>query len=95
MYCLSHNRTLIIVVVQYFNDCGNLTLKNGFVTTFSNITSPIAKAIIVCNKGFTLTGNHLRYCYTNGGNWTGSESTCGKFLRELSAAHFFLYTVCK
>jgi len=41
-----------------------LTLKNGIINAVANFSSPITKAV--------------RYCHTNGTNWTGKESACGK-----------------
>jgi len=55
-----------------------LTLSNGIINAVANYSSPITKAIYICNDKFTLIGDNVRYCQTNGTNWTGKDSTCGK-----------------
>ena len=64
--------------VKNVNDCGDLELQNGIVNVISNISIPITKAILLCDNGYVLVGDHTRYCNMDGGTWTGSDGTCSK-----------------
>ena len=47
---------------------------NGEVTLNTTLNS---QAYYSCNDGYCLNGNQSRTCQC-GGNWTGTEPTCGK-----------------
>ena len=49
---------------------------NGEVTDNTTLNS---QAHYTCNDGYCLNGNRYRTCQC-GGNWTGTEPTCGKQL---------------
>ena len=67
-----------ITAAKILYDCGDMRLNHGFVNLISNITTPILKVTLICNEGYVLVGDYIRYCY-NDSKWSGKESTCGKW----------------
>ena len=61
--------------IVFFSVCiPPLPLANGTVVVSIN------KSIVTysCEPGFTLDGNNVRVCQSDGSGWDGSVPTCGK-----------------
>ena len=84
----------LIIIAKTLYDCGNLSLNNGFANIVSNSTTPISKAILICNEGFVLFGDYIRYCDNDGGKWSGKESTCCKWSEWYSYLYSAFIILC-